>query len=282
MEMIEAKQIVDLIKNIDNNYFSDFTIKEKIVDIEYLNNFHDWVTGRPFEGGFCIEDKNNNTYWLLFLEWNKNLGYHLVIFPENKSGPIAEIHKVIKNNQWKELVWNYSPRKRDKNNQERKDYFRKYFGDTEVIISIPQKIEEVSDFFQEIFILSENRIKADNLEEIVPLRRDSFPEGKKIQKLHYNRERNSTVVKLAKEEFRKINKRLFCQICGFDFKEKYGELGDDYIEAHHIKPLSELTEEETTTSIEEIALVCSNCHRMLHRKRPWLSIENLNNLINDK
>ncbi len=60
--------------------------------------------------------------------------------------------------------------------------------------------------------------------------------------------------------------------------ERYGEIGDGYIEGHHTKPISEMSENEQT-KVEDIALVCANCHRMLHRKRPWLSITELKNLI---
>ena len=28
-----------------------------------------------------------------------------------------------------------------------------------------------------------------------------------------------------------------CMICGFDFEKTYGEIGKDFIEIHHIKPL---------------------------------------------
>ncbi|UZW66371.1 hypothetical protein OC195_21405 [Priestia flexa] len=33
------------------------------------------------------------------------------------------------------------------------------------------------------------------------------------------------------------------------------------------------------TKVEDIALVCANCHRMLHRQRPWLSISELKQLL---
>lgn len=55
-----------------------------------------------------------------------------------------------------------------------------------------------------------------------------------------------------------------CQICGFDFSEIYGELGKGYIELHHKRPLSESIEIQQTT-LEDVAIVCSNCHSMLHR-----------------
>jgi putative restriction endonuclease len=105
-----------------------------------------------------------------------------------------------------------------------------------------------------------------------------FPEGKKMLRKHILRERNPKLVRLAKLEFKQKNDRLFCEICEFDFTEKYGEIGKDFIEAHHIKPISELKESDKT-KIEDLIMVCSNCHRMLHRKRPWLNKFELKKLI---
>ena len=105
-----------------------------------------------------------------------------------------------------------------------------------------------------------------------------YNEGIKILKQHYQRERNSTVIKLAKEKFKKENKRLYCEICGFDFEKVYGELGVDFIEGHHRIPVSEM-EENQKTNPEDIIMVCSNCHRMLHRKSPCLDIIELNKII---
>ncbi len=58
----------------------------------------------------------------------------------------------------------------------------------------------------------------------------------------------------------------------------YGVLGEDYIECHHTKPVSEYLVEQST-NINDLILVCSNCHRMLHRKRPWLKKEELISII---
>jgi 5-methylcytosine-specific restriction protein A len=67
-----------------------------------------------------------------------------------------------------------------------------------------------------------------------------------------------------------------CLVCGFDFAATYGPIGEHYIECHHMNPLSERPEEEqldgTTTSVEEVVVVCANCHRMLHRRRPALEV----------
>ncbi|WP_236887482.1 HNH endonuclease [Clostridium argentinense] len=61
------------------------------------------------------------------------------------------------------------------------------------------------------------------------------------------------------------NGRLFCEACGFDFFEVYGERGKDFIEGHHTKFVSELSDGDMTR-VEDIAMLCSNCHRMIHRK----------------
>lgn len=108
-----------------------------------------------------------------------------------------------------------------------------------------------------------------------------FPEGKIVERTHKARERNTRVVSLAKESFKEINGKVYCQICGFDFESVYGSTGKDFIEGHHTIPVSEMTPDHKT-SVEDIALLCANCHRMVHIKRPWLSMENLNKLIKPK
>lgn len=106
----------------------------------------------------------------------------------------------------------------------------------------------------------------------------SFVEGKRKLRTHLIRERNPKIIKLAKERFKEKHGRLFCEVCDFDFYEKYGELGEDFIEGHHTIPVSEL-EDGQSTRVEDIALVCSNCHKMLHRRRPWLNKMELKELI---
>lgn len=105
-----------------------------------------------------------------------------------------------------------------------------------------------------------------------------FPEGKIIELQHKARERNPALIKLAKENYRNKCKSLDCQVCGFSFIKKYGEIGEGFIEAHHAVPLSNLSKAKKT-KIEDIILVCSNCHRMLHRKRPWLTIDSIKELV---
>ncbi|WP_419958778.1 HNH endonuclease [Psychrobacillus psychrotolerans] len=106
----------------------------------------------------------------------------------------------------------------------------------------------------------------------------SFIEGKRKLRTHLVRERNPKIIKLAKERFKEKHGRLFCEVCDFDFYGKYGEIGEDFIEGHHTIPVSELKDGQSTR-VDDIALVCSNCHKMLHRRRPWLNKIELQELI---
>ena len=107
---------------------------------------------------------------------------------------------------------------------------------------------------------------------------DEFSEGKFYLKQHLCRERNPKLISTAKKQFKQKNGRLYCQVCGFDFEKIYGKLGCGFIEAHHIKPVSEMKQSEKT-KIEDIIMVCSNCHSMIHRKKPWLNLDEIKTLI---
>jgi HNH endonuclease len=103
---------------------------------------------------------------------------------------------------------------------------------------------------------------------------ETFPEGKEMYELHKRKERSKELVRRAKENYFINDPKMKCQVCDISFLEKYGEIGKGFIEAHHTKPISELTE-VTETRISDLVFVCSNCHRMLHRQRPWLSKDDL-------
>lgn len=107
---------------------------------------------------------------------------------------------------------------------------------------------------------------------------DEFSEGKLSLKKHLQRERNPKLISRAKALFLSNNGRLYCEVCDFDFKGKYGDLGENFIEAHHIKPVSTMNDGEKTR-IDDIVMVCSNCHSMIHRKKPWLNKDELKKLI---
>ncbi|WFD09028.1 HNH endonuclease [Tepidibacter hydrothermalis] len=108
-----------------------------------------------------------------------------------------------------------------------------------------------------------------------------YVEGKKAYRTHKIIERNQQVIKKSKVLFiKKHNGKLYCEACGFNFTEVYGDRGKDFIEGHHKKLVSQMKEGEKTRT-EDIAMLCSNCHRMIHRK-PLLSVEELSELIRNK
>lgn len=108
---------------------------------------------------------------------------------------------------------------------------------------------------------------------------DTFPEGRMLFRMHRLRERNREVIEQAKALALRRRGKLSCCVCRFDFAAVYGPLGEGYIEGHHITPLSRLTG-VTQTRVSDIALVCANCHRMLHRRRPWLgTVDELRSLL---
>lgn len=71
-----------------------------------------------------------------------------------------------------------------------------------------------------------------------------------------------------------------CMVCGFDFERIYGIYGKNFIEVHHIKPLYSLEKEEIINPQTDLVCLCSNCHRIIHRKRDTiLSIDQLKQII---
>ena len=106
-------------------------------------------------------------------------------------------------------------------------------------------------------------------------------EGERRIAAHMRLERSPTLVAaLKKDRMERHNGRLPCEVCGFDFLESYGPLGAGFAEAHHKTFLADSPEEGRITSIDELAVVCSNCHRMLHRGGPeYPSVESLRSRV---
>jgi hypothetical protein len=75
-----------------------------------------------------------------------------------------------------------------------------------------------------------------------------------------------------------------CSVCSFDFYAVYGKRGRGYIEIHHQKPIVQYEDQDTDKFIEQalqnVAPVCANCHRMIHReKNAPMSVEELKQLV---
>ncbi len=81
-------------------------------------------------------------------------------------------------------------------------------------------------------------------------------------RLHRRIERNAAGARIVKQHH-----GTRCQACGLDFAERYGPIGQGFIEAHHLRPISSLIEGTAVTYdvVTDFAVLCSNCHRMIHR-----------------
>ena len=108
-----------------------------------------------------------------------------------------------------------------------------------------------------------------------------FPEGQILWRLHRLRERSPALAKKKKREVHQKTGKLACEACDFNFAEFYGALGYGFIECHHDRPLAELRHQQKVKT-SDLSLVCSNCHRILHRTRPWLTVLQLTNALEDR
>jgi 5-methylcytosine-specific restriction protein A len=73
-----------------------------------------------------------------------------------------------------------------------------------------------------------------------------------------------------------------CLACGFNFEEKYGELGEDYIVVHHVIPVSQIGSDYKIDPLRDLVTICANCHAMVHRYNPPLTVEELKKLLGKK
>jgi 5-methylcytosine-specific restriction enzyme A len=99
-------------------------------------------------------------------------------------------------------------------------------------------------------------------------------EGRVLTRAHLVRERSQKLREAKKAAFLKATGRLACEACGFDFKVTYGTRGQGFIEVHHALPVHQLLP-GSRTKLADLHLLCSNCHRMIHERRPWLTLDQL-------
>lgn len=104
-------------------------------------------------------------------------------------------------------------------------------------------------------------------------------EGNILTRMHVYRERDRTFARKVREHYRRLgNGKLICEVCGLDPTTIYGQPGDRSIEGHHTVPIEELQPDSETT-VDEMAMVCANCHRVIHSKKPCFSIDEVRQLI---
>lgn len=107
-----------------------------------------------------------------------------------------------------------------------------------------------------------------------PVREDvEFVEGRVVTELHSRREREPKLRERLLSS-RRGSGRLFCEMCGAPPPSTNAALLEAHFEAHHIVPLSSTG--TRTTRLSDLALLCANCHRLLHRaiaiEKRWLTV----------
>lgn len=112
----------------------------------------------------------------------------------------------------------------------------------------------------------------DNLENIFAL------ETNQSYKIHLTRERDKLLRQAAINLFIKKHGRVFCELCGFDFANAYGNLGTGIIEVHHTKPLALIAQGEPTM-VEDLMLLCANCHLVIHAGDAMQRLETLRSIL---
>jgi 5-methylcytosine-specific restriction protein A len=117
----------------------------------------------------------------------------------------------------------------------------------------------------------------ENAPQLIGDEEESVLEGRYLLRIHRVRERNPALRAKKIRTVRARGEPLVCEACGFDFGKTYGDRGQGFIECHHVEPLHQTRERSTT--INDLALLCSNCHRMIHRKPPWPTPAQLRDLI---
>jgi 5-methylcytosine-specific restriction protein A len=110
--------------------------------------------------------------------------------------------------------------------------------------------------------------------EVVTLADMTADETKRRLVSHYRIDRSGPIRTAKVKAFKHQHGNVYCENCAFDFEEKYGERGKGFIEVHHTQQLAALLP-NVVTRLTDLMLLCSNCHRMIHRKQPLLTPEAL-------
>lgn len=143
----------------------------------------------------------------------------------------------------------------------------------------PDEMHATAELIRKCAASGEFNAATNNLDDVID---DVYVarEGQLLELRHFARERNSGLRRRKIKAVLAKNGCLECEICKFDFERYYGVRGAGFAECHHVVPLH--ASGETTTSLTDLAVLCSNCHRIIHRRRPWLTPMELRELVHER
>lgn len=149
-------------------------------------------------------------------------------------------------------------------------YLLDQFPNDEDIISDYKKLLELYEYLVDNDNTSSDETESTNAEKAEQLFEDTRRKRK-----HDRIERNYKLARAAKEIHGYV-----CQVCSFDFEKVYGEVGKNFIEAHHLVPIASIVQQRIALDPKaDFAVLCSNCHRMIHRLKGVKNLDELKNAI---
>ncbi len=126
-------------------------------------------------------------------------------------------------------------------------------------INVPRGISSLPSYI---------RMLADIPEEVVSSADRAFIEGS-VERVLVNRyERDSRARKKCIEHHGAV-----CAACRTNMATLYGEDLEGFIHVHHIVPLSDIAKEYRVDAVADLRPLCPNCHAVVHRFNPPLSVE---------
>jgi len=163
----------------------------------------------------------------------------------------------LKLSNFKALDPNYKGKGMEAYSKLDKEVFEEFSSNTKLLHRIANEIRQISE---DTKLSNEvSKIENDEMSET-----DSVKEGQLLYKLHKVRERDRRIIEAKKKKVLKEKGELKCEACNFDFGKTYGVMGKGYIECHHLIPLANF-QINKETKLDDLALLCSNCHRMIHK-----------------
>lgn len=140
------------------------------------------------------------------------------------------------------------------------------------LASHPEKVSSLAETIRKAIDLDE--IERDSISAVTPIEELEFAEGRLLTSIHIRRERSPKIRQMLIVH-RKKRGQLACDLCTWTFGSARQSFREAAFEVHHLQPLARLVEERKT-KLEDVALLCANCHRLIHRaisiEKRWLTI----------
>jgi predicted HNH restriction endonuclease len=97
-----------------------------------------------------------------------------------------------------------------------------------------------------------------------------YAEGEKRLRSHLDSERSGALRQAKIYDVLTRNGKLSCEVCNADLVAEYGNLGLAGYQVHHRRPISK---GKRKTQLQDVAILCANCHGVIHRTNPLSTIK---------